>query len=67
MGPMVHRKTWLRTGIEKDPILGLSSTADQSVTLDKLLQKASFSSYISKMEIIVPLSQGLLGKLRNNI
>lgn len=56
MGPMVHRKTWLRTGIEKDPILGLSSTAYQSVTLDKLLQKASFSSYISKMEIIVPLS-----------
>lgn len=56
MDPMVHRKTWLRTGIEKDPILGLSSTGYQRVTLDKLLHKASFSSYVNKMEIIVPLS-----------
>lgn len=56
MGPMVHRKTWLGTGIEKDPILGLSATAYQHVTLDKLLLKASFSSYINKMEITVPLS-----------
>ena len=37
------------------------------VTVDKSLQKASFFSYVNKMVIIVPTSEELLGKLRNNI